>query len=78
MKIPETEIKWSHIILLAILAAVLIFGFSLNKQVKQNKTNIQAIVNALIQSGVVKTTQQLPTQPAAEEPEKKGVPNGKQ
>jgi len=71
LKIPETEIRWHHIILLAILVAVLVFGFSLNKQVKANKTNIQAIVNVLVQSGVVKTTQQQPTKPAPQQPEEK-------
>ena len=74
MKIPETEIRWHHILLLAILAAVLIFGFSLNKQVKVNKANIQAIVNVLVQSGIVK---QQPPQTLLQ-PTEKEKKDGKQ
>ena len=84
MKIPEFELKWSHVTLAVFLSVILVLNILLfvefrtnqfRSQVINNSNNITAIVKVLQQKGIIQVPTQQPVQittPAQKpEPEKK-------
>ena len=46
----NTPLKIKHIIIVALIAGLIFFGYGMYKQVQMNKANIQAIANFLQQA----------------------------
>ena len=77
MKIPEFELKWSHVALAVFLSVILVLNILLfvefrtnqfRSQVTVNANNITAIVQVLQQKGIIQAPQQQPATTPAETP----------
>lgn len=80
MKIPEFELKWSHVALAVFLIVILVLNILLfvefrtnqfRSQVINNSNNITAIVQVLQQKGIIQAPQQAipPVSTSVEQPE---------